>query len=97
MGVNSVKNCKLVFLAEANSFSKVLGARNSTTCCGISPEGASWLISVVAEASRGQILKGLVITAKNFGFYPEGYFCGSHPLSPPSVLSWTVTRLNLSI
>lgn len=97
MGVNSVKNCKLVFLAEVNSFSKVLGARNSTTCCGISPEGASWLISVVAEASRGQILKGLVITAKNFGFYPEGYFCGSHPLSPPSVLSWTVTRLNLSI
>lgn len=46
-------------------------------------------VGVMAGEVRGQILKGLVVIAKNFGFYPEGCLWG-HLFSPPSVLNWTV-------
>lgn len=34
-------------------------------------------VGVMAGEVRGQILKGLVVIAKNFGFYPEGCVCGA--------------------
>ena len=35
-------------------------------------------VGIVAEV-RGQIMKGLRIIAKNFGFYLEGYVCETTP------------------
>ena len=70
------------FMIKWNSSCKVLGTRASRTR-GIGKK-CMWLedkvgnVGIVAEV-RGQIMKGLRIIAKNFGFYLEGYVCETTP------------------